>query len=164
MPLIDTLKQADLFGEWDTTHLAKIADLWHPITFELGAVIFREGDKALDLYLLTSGKVILEMDVLPAPGGPRIPTAVEIVRKDQVFGWSALVQPYIYTLSARCITDCAALAVRGDAFRKTMDNNPMLGYKVMKQLAGLIGHRLANTRLRLVTGLGLVLLERELRS
>ena len=164
MAMIDTLKKNELLAGLDAHHLSKVADLCRGVSFQEGVIIFREQDEATELYLLTSGRVVLEMDVRPVPERPAIPTAVEVVDRDEAFGWSALVEPHTYTLSARCMTSCVALAIKGDLLRKAMDTDPVLGYKVMAQLAKLIGLRLAHTRLRLTTGIGLVLLDKELKA
>jgi len=115
------------------------------------------------LYILTEGRVALEMELRPVADRPAIPTAVEVVTKGECFGWSALVEPYVYTLSARCMTNCTVLAIKGDMLHRTMADNPRLGYEVMKKLTQLISFRLTYTRLRLTTGLGLVLLGKELQ-
>jgi CRP-like cAMP-binding protein len=105
--------------------------------------------------------VALEIEVRPVPNRPGIPTAVEVVTKTEAFGWSALVEPHVYTSSARCLSNCQALAIRGDRLRGVMDDDPGLGYGLMKQLAELISIRLTHTRLRLTSGLGLILLGKE---
>lgn len=164
MAIVDSLTRTDLFRDWDARHLSKVAALCRGVSFSRGTMIFKEGDEASEFYLLTHGKVVLEMEVHPVPDRPGVPTAVEVVTNDEVFGWSALVEPYVYTLSARCVANCTGLAIKGDVFRKTMDYNTALGYKVMKRLASIVGARLMNTRLRLVTGLGLIASEMELKA
>ena len=163
MAMIDTLKRSDLFGSLENAHLQKIADICRGVSFREGAIVFKEGDQATELYVLTDGRLVLEMDVRPVPERPAIPTAVDLISKDESFGGSALVPPYVYTSSARCMSNCTALAIRADVLQKTMESTPSLGYEVMKKLAELISLRLAHTRLRLTTGLGLVLLGRELK-
>ncbi len=65
-------------------------------------------------------------------------------------------------MSARCITNCTVLALKGDLFRKVMDDDVDLGYELMKRLSQVISLRLTHTRLRITSGLGLALLGREL--
>lgn len=96
------------------------------------------------------------------PDRPVIPTAVEVITKSEIFGWSALVESYVYTLSARCMTSCTVLAMKGIMLRKIMADDAGLGFELMKHLARLISRRLTYTRLRLTNGLGLVLLDKEL--
>jgi len=162
MGITDTLKSSDVFGGLETGHLEKVSVLCRGGSFREGMMIFKEGDEAAEFYVLTDGRVVLEMEVQPVPSRPAIPTAVEVVTKGECFAWSALVEPYVYTLSARCMTNCTVLAIRGDLLRKAMADDTGLGYEVMKKLAKLISLRLVHTRLRLTSGLGLVLLGKEL--
>ena len=162
MAIIDTLKSSDLFEGLETHHLEKVSALCRGGSYKEGMMIFKEGDEATELYVLTDGRVALEMEVRPVPDRPAIPTAVEIVSKGEGFGWSALVEPHIFTLSARCMTNCTVLAIKGDMLRKVIADDPDLGYELMKRVARLISLRLAETRLRLTSGIGLVLLGKEL--
>ncbi len=164
MAMIDTLKNSELFGGLETGQLEKVSVLCRGGSYHEGMMIFKEGDEATELYVLTDGRVALEMGVQPVPNRPAIPTAVEVVTKGESFGWSALVEPYVYTLSARCMTNCTVLAVKGDMLHKVMADDSSLGYELMKRLARLISLRLTHTRLRLTSGLGLVLLGKELRT
>jgi CRP-like cAMP-binding protein len=163
MAIVDILKKSDLFGAMDVGHLNKVATYSRSESYRIGDMIFKEGDEAAELYILTEGRIALEMEVKPVPNRPAIPTALEVVSKDEFFGWSALVDPYVFTLSARCMTPCTTVAIKGDMFRKTMNEDTVLGYEVMKQLCKLLSLRLANTRLRLINGIGLALLDKEIK-
>ena len=101
MTMINTLEKFEFLEALKQSHLKRIANLCRGESYREGQIIFKEGDKADELYLLVEGGVALEMDVLPVPTRPVIPTAVEVIRESEIFGWSALVKPYIYTLSAR---------------------------------------------------------------
>jgi len=162
MTIIDALKSSEVFEGLETRFLEKVSRLCRGESYKKGDVIFKEGDEAAELYILTEGRVVLEMDVRPVPDRPAIPTAVEVVEKGDCFGWSAVVEPYIFTLSARCMTNCRVLAIKGDILRKVMNDDLGLGYKLMERIARLIALRLLHTRLRLVSGLGLILLGKEL--
>jgi len=162
MALIDTIKSSDLFEGFETHRLKKVSALCRGGSYREGMMIFKEGDEATELYVLTEGSVALEMEVRPVPERPAIPTAVEVVSKGEGFGWSALVEPHVYTLSARCMTNCTVLAIKGDMLRRVIADDPGLGYELMKRVARLIALRLSHTRLRLTSGLGLVLLGKEL--
>jgi len=162
MAIIDTLKSSELFEGLEIRLLEKVSPLCRGGSYKEGDTIFKEGEEAAELYILTDGRVALEMDVRPVPERPAIPTAVEVVSKGEAFGWSALVEPHIYTLSARCMAHCTVLAIKADMLRRTIADDPNLGYELMKRIAQLIALRLSHTRLRLTSGLGLVLLGKEL--
>lgn len=164
MAVIDTLKSSDLFKDLAQKYLEKLAHLCIGRNYKEGETIFQEGSKATELYVLTDGRVALEMSIRPVPERSAIPTAVEVINKGEAFGWSAVVEPYQFTLSARCLTNCTVLAIKGDMLLKIMAEDTELGYELMKRIAGLISLRLTYTRLRLTSGLGLVLLGREMGS
>ena len=164
MAIMDVLQSTDLFTAFGKRHLEKLAVLCRGMSYKQGAMIFREGDAATELYLLTDGKVVLEMDVGPVPERPGIPTALEVISKGGAFGWSALVEPYVYTLSARCLNNCTVLAMKSEMLRKVMADDTSLGLELMTRVAKLISLRLSDTRLRLTSGLGIALLGKELRA
>jgi toluene monooxygenase system ferredoxin subunit len=164
MALVDTLKSSELFGGLEVSHLEEVANLCRGSSYRKGETIFNEGDEAKEIYILADGRVALEMEVRPLPDRPSIPTAVEVATEGETLGWSALVEPYVYTLSARCMTNCRVLAINGDMLRGIMADDLYLGYKLMKLLTKIISLRLAHTRLRLISGLGLVLLDKELKA
>ncbi len=164
MALIDTLKASEFFEGLETGQLEKLGNLCRGSSYREGEMIFREGDEATELYVLTYGKVALEMEVHPVPDRLAIPTAVDVITQSEIFGWSALVGPYVYTLSARCMANCTVLAIKGSMLRKVMADDAGLGFVLMKHLARLISRRLTHTRLRLTNGLGLVLLDKELEA
>jgi CRP-like cAMP-binding protein len=162
MTIIDNLKSSELFGTLETGHLEKVSILCREESYREGMMIFKAGDEATDLYVLRDGRVALEIEVRPVPDRPAIPIAVEVVTKGGSFGWSAVVEPNIYTLSARCITNCAVLALKGEMLRRVMADDTGLGFELMKHLARLARLRLVETRVRLTSGLGLLLLGKEL--
>ncbi|HEX75408.1 MAG TPA: cyclic nucleotide-binding domain-containing protein [Dehalococcoidia bacterium] len=162
MTIIDTLKSSELFGGLEADHLKKVSVLCRGGSYQPGMMVFKEGDEATEFYVLTDGRLALEMEVRPVPNRPAIPTAVEVVTEGESFGWSALIEPHVYTLSARCMTNCRVLTIKGDMLHKVMADDAGLGFELMKRLAQLIARRLVHTRLRLTSGLGLVLLGKEL--
>ncbi len=162
MAVVDSLRNSELLRDLEKRHLEKMSPLCRGISYREGMTIFKEGNEAKELYILTEGRVALEMEIRPVPDRPAIPTAVDVVTKGDGFGWSAIVEPYVYTLSARCLTNCQVLALKGEMLREAMVNDPELGYELMKRIAKLISLRLTYTRLRLTSGLGLALLGKEL--
>jgi len=50
--------------------------------------------------------------------------------------------PNCYTASAVCQEDCRLLAFDGAAFRRVLENDPALGFTVMRRIAEVISQRL----------------------
>lgn len=151
MTTIDALTLSELFEDLDADRATAIAAAGRHFRHRSGDVIFREGQPASDLYALGEGRVALDINVQVTPDRPDVPTTVDIAGPTDCFGWSALVEPYVYTATARCVESCAGFVVDGAELRKLMRDDPRLGYEVMSKLARCVAGRLDQTRARLIT-------------
>jgi len=70
---------------------------------------------------------------------------VHTVEAGEVFGWSALVKPYIYTSSAACAGKVDEICIKGSDLLELFERDPFIGYIVMKNLSTLVSSRLAGT-------------------
>jgi len=57
-------------------------------------------------------------------------------------GWSALIPPYRFTLTATAPLETEVLALSREALREHFEAHPALGYAVSLNLASVIGQRL----------------------
>jgi CRP/FNR family cyclic AMP-dependent transcriptional regulator len=144
----EKLRRFPLFAGIDPVLFKDIAMAGEEVTFDEGEWLFIEGDNADALYLVLGGSLELKID-LNEDGTRRadLSTLVE----GSVAGWSALVDPYVYTLSAVATTTVQAVHLDAVKLRQLMDANPLLGYQIMKQLAKVLGERLTNMRIQFVS-------------
>jgi len=110
-----------------------------------GQVLGREGDPAGTFYLLTEGRVALQVQ---SSGRP--PAVLETLGAGEVVGWSWLIPPYRWHFDAVAIEPVGALAVDGARLRAEMDADPVLGYALTARFIPVIVDRLQSTRLRLL--------------
>ena len=73
-------------------------------------------------------------------------------------GWSAVIEPYVYTLGARCIDDSKAIALDGAKLRELLNEDSALGYKFMQATTRVIATRLTHTEIILIGERGLSVL------
>jgi CRP-like cAMP-binding protein len=123
--------------------LAKLADCTHEASFPAGAFMFREGAPANRLYLLQSGRVVLE---IAAPG--RGTLRVETLGAGDILGLSWLFPPYRWQTDAHVVEPVTALVVDTGCLRGKLDEDPALGYAVMKSLAHQLYERLERVRMQ----------------
>jgi CRP-like cAMP-binding protein len=64
-----------------------------------------------------------------------------------VFGTSALMNPYIYNVTARCTKSTKVLAIDSVKFQEIIRRDPLIGFEVMTKLAQLYFNRLNATRI-----------------
>jgi CRP-like cAMP-binding protein len=68
---------------------------------------------------------------------------VEESAPGQAVGWSALIPPYRFTLTATAaLYDAEVIALPREVLLKYFAGNPAAGYKIALNLAVVVGHRL----------------------
>ncbi len=136
-----TLSQSALFADLSDTQLATIMALAEEATYGQGETLFQEGAAASHLYILLSGEVRIEVQSNTSP--QRLATT-SLNRPGQLVGWSGFVAPHSYTAAAVCQTECRLLAIPGAALMGALEDDPAMGFIVMRRTAELISGRLRN--------------------
>ena len=147
MVTIDDLKKFRVFKGLDDTELASIVELCRERTFGKGAVCFSQGRRAMELHLCRAGKVDIVVE-LEQPSG-KVEEIVHTASDGQIFGWSAVVEPHIYTASARCAEKTEDICIKGTDLLKLFEQNTGLGYVVMRNLSAAVSSRLTDIRQKL---------------
>jgi CRP/FNR family transcriptional regulator, cyclic AMP receptor protein len=140
------LKGFEIFKGLSDSELSKIAEVCRERTFKAGDPILEEGTRAKELHLCRSGKVDITVWIREPWN---IGVTVHQVEAGEVFGWSALVSPYIHTASAVAVEPVQEIYINGSELLDLFDNNPRIGYVVMTNVAVSIRLRLAQTTKKL---------------
>ncbi|MSQ31796.1 MAG: cyclic nucleotide-binding domain-containing protein [Dehalococcoidia bacterium] len=116
------------------------------LTVTKGTGVFNEGQPARDLYIVTSGRIALEMR-LNRPDGSVTPViTVSSLGPGESFGWSAMIEPQVFTLTAAAVENSELLSLEGKKLIGILGRNKETGYKVMLNVAKLLAWRLSDTR------------------
>jgi CRP/FNR family transcriptional regulator, cyclic AMP receptor protein len=95
------------------------------LSYRAGDTIFREGDKALDLFVVKSGQVRIQI-------GNK--TVTELA-PDSIFGEMALIDDEPRSATAVAVTDVELVAVSEKQFLFLVSQTPYFALKVMRVLA-----------------------------
>lgn len=152
---LNDLKSTPIFKGIEETYLKKLANLGQEAVYARGHIIFREGEEAKALYILRDGRVSLDMSIDTGQGQGVHQATVDIAKKGTAFGWSALIEPYKYTLTATSLEPVSLFVFEAEKLRYLLDSDVNLGYQVMKKMAKLIALRLEHTRNLLLSERGL---------
>jgi CRP-like cAMP-binding protein len=128
------IMESDLFKGVSQRFITRIAKGAEEISYDKGALIFERGREASHFCVLASGDVRIEV----VEGQE----ALTVSRPGEVFGWSALVEPYRYTATARCSRDAKILKISRDVLEAAVKEHPSEGIAVLKNLTGIIASRL----------------------
>ncbi len=110
------------------------------INLTAGAVLFKLGETAEHLYLITRGRLALTLP-MQIFGHEKDVLAEERVTGETV-GWSALVPPHRFTLKATSPIETEVLALPRAALLEHFNANPAIGYVVTRNVAEVMGQRL----------------------
>ena len=147
----EALAKSTLFSSLNEVELDHVARLCEEREYGAQTVLFQERGPASHLYLVQQGKVAIEMGLPSGASTVQRQATVELASQGEVLGWSALVEPYVYTFSAICLQRVRAIAIDGPRLRGLLEQNERMGHRVVNGLLGVVVSRLNATRLLLVT-------------
>ena len=133
-------------------------------TFEVDHLFFGEGDKLNRCYLVLEGSVAIMLQTpdresatgtasRPDQGGPTRDIIVSTVGTGDIFGWSALIPPYVATAAAKSILPCQVIEFDMAELRLAMDGDHELAHLLTLRVAQIIRDRLRDLRMELLADL-----------
>lgn len=139
------LGQHRFFTDFPPAFAKLIAGCARNTHFTPGAYLAREGDPADTFFILSDGKVALEVAV---PG--KSPVVIATLGAQDVVGVSWLVAPYCWQFDARAIDESRAISFDARCLRGKCEADHDLGYEMMKRFLPLLTQRLQATRLQIL--------------
>jgi CRP-like cAMP-binding protein len=141
----EILRRFSLLNGLDLALYKDLAMDSQEVSLSKGDRLFSQGDHARYIYMVLSGKIDLQMNL--DEKGERH-TDVQTLSEGQMIGWSGLVAPHVYTLSAVAATDARLAQLDAAALQDLMARNSEVGYAVMRNLTEVLAERLTNLRVR----------------
>src|SRR5690348_15128128 len=131
---------ADLLKGLPTDEAARVLALGKRTVLNTGAELFRLGDVADSIYLVTRGRLRLTLPMQVRSQQEDV--LVEERSSGQTVGWSALIPPYRFTLTATAALDTEVIAIPRRVLDGCFAANPETGRAVAMNLASIVGQRL----------------------
>jgi CRP-like cAMP-binding protein len=143
--MAEALKSCELFASLAEEEMQALTGLlgdaceW--VTYEAGEHVFDQGEISSRLYVIASGQVLLQRSVSLGRKDANLPLG--LLGRGRAMGWSALLYgPRYATASAMCQKPSELVTVEGAALRAALEQQPVIGFKVMDRLASMLGERL----------------------
>jgi CRP-like cAMP-binding protein len=108
-------------------------------------VLFHTGEKARSFYLITNGRIAVEVAAIEGPSLP-----LQDLSAGSMLGWSWLIPPSRWAFQARATQATDLIEFDGDAVLAECESNPRFGYQLLKRFASLMSERLQQARQRMV--------------
>ncbi len=115
IPLLEGIKYHELYLLANSTQI---------LTFEPDKYIIEQGGVAHTLFIITSGKVNVEIDG----------KVTEQLGDEDYFGAVAILADTTRMASVKSITDVTMLTLSKNAFKKFLYENPKISIKLMKEV------------------------------
>ncbi len=96
--------------------------------------------------MVEDGKVALQMTLPEGSEWPAKRVTVDIITSNEILGWSAIVEPFVYTLTAVCLQKTKVLSINALNLRILLKNDQQISHELSKGLIRVIADRLATTR------------------
>ncbi len=133
-------EQSELLANLSTEEVQRILAFGTKVVLPSGASLFKLGDRAERLFLIARGRVRLTLPMQVR--GSEEDVVIEERTTGQTVGWSALIPPHKFTLTASAPLETELIALPREELRKHFAAHPVVGYKFTMNLAEVIGHRL----------------------
>ena len=139
------LAEHALFRDLSSDYVALLSGCASNVRFAEEERIFRQGEPADRCYLIRNGMVSVEI-YSPTTG----PVTIQTLGPGEVLGLSWLFPPYKWHFDSRAKEPTRAIALDGKCLRGKCDDDPRLGYELMKRFSALIHARMQAARLQIM--------------
>ena len=133
---IDELHRFKFLKDLDFDELDAIGRISRVREFQTGDLLAAEGTSADALYLFLRGRAEVKVR---DPDGRQV--VIDQIGPGDVLGWSAAMEPHIYTASAWAVEPSEAIVVNGPRLRELCACEKNLGYKITKEVGEIISRR-----------------------
>jgi CRP/FNR family cyclic AMP-dependent transcriptional regulator len=151
MSFTGVLRQADVFFELTPSQLADVAAVGIERRYGIGEVVFEENSACDELYVIAQGEVEILVDpslVSERSTAVRQLTTIATLRRGQSFGEVALVDQGLRSATARSAShDTHLVALPREELMRLCESDPLLGFRLMRNLAADLAMKIRNTDL-----------------
>lgn len=130
MTKVDDFNKFDFFNAFSKDQLAGLAKVTETKTYKKGSEIYKEGDRANHIFIVTKGWVSLRK-VDPERD---LGIAFENREKGELFGTACFMKPQEYTLNAICMEDSEVMAMDADKLFDLFQKDYQIGYLFLKEV------------------------------
>ena len=145
MTKLEVLKRCPFICELNDEQLQKLEKMCCEEVFEVGEILCKQGRIEEKIYIIVDGLVGIFLQV-----GPMGLRQLQAASNFEVVGWTAMIPPYRNRGMARALETTKVLTFNGKELSDLCNSEPMIGCKIHRGLASLMGERLHNAFTQLI--------------
>lgn len=135
----------EVFSGLDRAIIDLLAESASERELPAGTMVFRSGEPAETFYLVCGGSITVEV---PAIEGPTL--ELQRLGEGALLGWSWLIPPYRWNFQARVQSPTRVIEFNGRAIRERCEQDPRMGFEILKRFTRLMSERLEQARMRMI--------------
>lgn len=143
------LSTTEIFDNFSDSQLTLVAALCTPVTYNQGHVLLSENEQSDEMYIIGRGGVEVLVNPAAVSSGAQDntePVVLTELRQGQVVGEVALVDQGVRSATIRVSRDdTLLLRLRRDQLMRLGETYPVLGFKLMRNLASELATKIRNT-------------------
>lgn len=141
----ELLKRSQVFAGLDDEQLTRVLDLGEACAFPENEVIVIEDKQGVDCYFVLGGRVGIEIQSPFGSATQKIAT----IKRGEMFGELSLVDGFLRSATARANDEVVALRFNNARLEELMEDDPRIGFRIMRNLANVLSSRIRNTNMKL---------------
>lgn len=144
------LSTTGIFDNFNDAQLTLVAALCTPVTYNQGHVLLSENEESDEMYIIGRGGVEVLVNPAAVASGSDLqdmePVVLTELRQGQIVGEVALVDQGVRSATIRVSRDdTLLLRLRRDQLMRLGETYPVLGFKLMRNLATELATKIRNT-------------------
>jgi CRP-like cAMP-binding protein len=139
----ELLRRYAFFGGLSMEQIVFLADTASELSVEADHTFFHEEDVLDFCYLLLEGEVAILIE-LPEKNRDIV---ISSIKEGDMFGWSALLPPFVATAATRTEIACRVLAFDCRQIRQKFEEDHLFGYIMTQRIAQVMRDRLQGMRI-----------------
>ena len=143
----ELLRRFPFFAGFTDKQLKELAMAGQEHTLAKGETLITEGQAADKFYVLVDGGVEISI-ATDETGTTRVPLST--LAAGEPIGWSALIEPHIFTSTVRATRSCKYIAFEGRTIQG-MEKDPHFCSLLLKKMVQVVSRRLKDTRVQLLS-------------
>lgn len=129
-----------IFNTFNEKQIEQIRPLMEFCLYPADMVIFEQGDRADNFYILIAGEIALHFKPYDGPS-----IVMSKITAGGVFGWSAALNRENYSAAAVTISESQVIRMKASDLQKLCANDPVVGALFLDRLVGVISERMQNS-------------------
>jgi CRP-like cAMP-binding protein len=147
----EQLKKFPFFNFMNEAQLKAVAMIADELNFKAGESIVETNSPATSLFFLVDGSAsYFYMVTTEHDPYYKKEYFISHFNPGEIFGISALIEPYIYTAIVRAEKDCMIIKINASGLRALCEVDAKLSYGLMQAVAKAALERLQQTRVQLI--------------